>query len=65
MQGVRPALKGAVLVLCAYETAAIVSGRVPTVTALSRRYRAVEVALIAAFIADVHTHERTADRVKT
>lgn len=52
------ALKGAVLVLCGYEIAAIATGRVPTVSALSRRYWAVEAALLIAFAVDVHYLQR-------
>ena len=51
-------LKGAVLLLCGYEIAAIASGRVPTVSELSCRYWAVEAVLLAAFAVDVHYLQR-------
>lgn len=52
------ALKGVALVLCGYEIAAIASGRVPTVSALSHRYLWFEAALLAAFALDVHYLQR-------
>lgn len=54
------ALKGVVLVLCAYEIAAIMSGRTPTVSELSHRYRLFEAALLVAFAVDVHYIQRRA-----
>ena len=42
------ATKACVAALCAYETAAIVSGRVPTITALNHRWPAVGAVLVGA-----------------
>ena len=44
------ATKALVSVLCAYEVTAIVSGRVPTITALHRRWPAIGVALVGALV---------------
>ena len=52
------ASKGAVLFLCAYEAAAILTGRVPTVSSLCRRYRWAEAGLLA--VLAVHLHYRSA-----
>lgn len=43
-----PLTKGVVAALCAYETAAICTGRVPTITALNHRWPVVGVALVGA-----------------
>ena len=43
-----------VIGLCLYETAAIASRRLPTVSALCRRRRWVEAALLAVLIAHLH-----------
>lgn len=42
------ATKALVAALCAYEVAAITSGRVPTITALNHRWPAVGAALVCA-----------------
>ena len=44
------ATKALVSVLCAYEVTAICSGRVPTITALHRRWPIVGVALVGALV---------------
>lgn len=41
-----PTTKALVAALCTYETAAIVSGRVPTITALHRRWPAIGAAIV-------------------
>lgn len=46
--------KAAVVALCAWETAAIATGRLPTVSALCRRRRCVEAALLAVLLAHLH-----------
>jgi hypothetical protein len=46
--------KAAVVALCAYETAAVVTGRMPTVSAMCRRRRWVEAALLAVLLAHLH-----------
>jgi hypothetical protein len=46
--------KSAVVAICAYETAAIITGHVPTVSALCRRRRWVEAALLAVLLAHLH-----------
>jgi hypothetical protein len=52
------AQKAAVVACCTYEVAAICSrGRVPTITALNRRQRAVGWAIVAALIVHFHTQE--------
>lgn len=43
-----PATKAVVAALCAWEVAAICTGRVPTITALNRRHPAIGVALVGA-----------------
>lgn len=43
-----PATKALVATLCAYEVAAIVTGRVPTITAMHRRWPAVGAAIVVA-----------------
>lgn len=43
-----PATKAVVVVLCAYECVAVTSGRVPTITALNRRWPAVGAVLVGA-----------------
>lgn len=43
-----PAVKAAVAALCAYEAVAICTGRVPTITALNRRWPVVGAALVTA-----------------
>ena len=43
-----PLTKALVATLCAYETAAICTGRVPTITALNHRWPVVGVALVGA-----------------
>ena len=52
------ALKSVALVLCAYEIAAIATGKVPTVSALSHRYLWFEAALLGAYVLDVHYLQR-------
>lgn len=42
------ATKALVATLCGYEVAAITTGRVPTITALNRRWPALGAALVAA-----------------
>jgi hypothetical protein len=42
------ATKAVVAALCAYESVAITTGRVPTITALNRRWPVVGVALVGA-----------------
>jgi len=46
--------KTAVVALCAYETAAIVTGRVPTVSSLCRKRRWVEAVLLAVLLTHLH-----------
>lgn len=46
-------LKWVTAAACTYEVTAIVTGRVPTVTALCGRYRALGPLLVAALTADV------------
>lgn len=46
--------KTAVAALCAYEITAITTGRLPTVSALCRRRRAVEAALLVILLAHLH-----------
>lgn len=58
------ALKGVALVLGAYEVAAVATGKVPTVSALSHRYLWFEAALLAAFAIDVHYLQRKLALVK-
>lgn len=48
------ATAAAVIGLCVYETAAMLTGRVPTVSALCRKYRLVEAALLAVLLAHLH-----------
>lgn len=43
-----PHTKALVVALCSYETAAIVTGRIPTLTALHRRWPAVGLVLVGA-----------------
>lgn len=43
-----PTTKALVAALCGYECAAILTGRVPTITALNRRWPALGVALVGA-----------------
>ena len=43
-----PATKAVVAALCAWEVAAITTGRVPTITTLNRRYPALGVVLVGA-----------------
>jgi hypothetical protein len=43
-----PLTKGIVAALCTYEAAAICTGRVPTITALNRRWPVVGAALVGA-----------------
>lgn len=43
-----PLTKALVAGICAYETAAIVTGRVPTITALNHRWPAVGAVLVGA-----------------
>lgn len=43
-----PATKAAVAGLCSYETYAIATGRVPTITALNHRWPVVGVVLVVA-----------------
>lgn len=43
-----PLTKGVVAALCAYETTAIITGRVPTITALNHRHPLVGVVLVGA-----------------
>lgn len=43
-----PATKALVALLCSYEVVAIVSGRVPTITAYHRRWPVVGAALLGA-----------------
>ena len=43
-----PLTKAVVAALCAYETTAICTGRVPTITALNRRWPAVGAVLVGA-----------------
>ena len=43
-----PATKAIVAALCTYEAVAITTGRVPTITALDRRWPAVGVVLVGA-----------------
>ena len=40
--------KAVVAALCAYETTAILTGRVPTITTLNRRHPVIGVALVGA-----------------
>ena len=46
--------KAAVAVLCLYEAAAIASGRLPMVSAVCRRHRWVEAALLGVLLAHLH-----------
>lgn len=43
-----PTTKAIVAALCAYECAAITTGRVPTITTLNRRHPVIGVALVGA-----------------
>lgn len=43
-----PLTKGIVAALCTYEAVAITTGRVPTITALNRRWPAVGAVLVTA-----------------
>jgi hypothetical protein len=52
-----PATKALVATLCAYEVAAITSGRVPTLTALNRRWPAVGMALVGALAVHFWVHD--------
>lgn len=52
------AAKAAVVAICAYETVAITSSRLPTLSTLCRRRRAVEVALLALLLAHLHVARR-------
>ena len=54
--------RSAVVAICAYETAAITTGLVPTVSALCRRRRWVEAALLAVLLA--HLHHRIGELVE-
>lgn len=46
--------KSLVVALCAYEAAAIASGRLPTVSMLCRRRRWVEAGLLAVLLTHLH-----------
>lgn len=49
--------RGAFAALCAYEAAAIATGRAPTVSQLCRRRRWAEAALLAALLVHLHQAE--------
>lgn len=42
--------KALVVALCGYESAAIITGRIPTLTALHRRWPVVGIALVGALV---------------
>lgn len=44
------ATKALVCVLCCYEVGAIISGRIPTITALHRRWPVIGVVLVGALV---------------
>lgn len=52
--------KSFVVALCVYEAVAITTGRVPTISGLCRRRRALEAAFVAAWI--VHIHVQFAEK---
>lgn len=52
----------AVIGLCVYETAAMMSGR-PTVSALCRRYRACEAALLVILLTHLHYERKREDEL--
>ena len=52
--------KSAVVALCAYEGAAITTGRLPMLSTLCRRHRWVEALLLAALLAHLHHKVRQA-----
>ena len=52
-----PATKALVATLCAYECAAITTGRVPTITALNRRWPVVGAVLVGALAVHFWVHE--------
>lgn len=52
------AAKYAVASLCSYEVAAITTGRVPTLTALNRRWPVVGVGIVAGLTWHFHAHSR-------
>lgn len=45
-----PGVKAVVATVCAYETAAIVTGAVPTLTSIHRKHPVVGVAIVAALV---------------
>lgn len=52
------ALGSGVVVLCAYEMAALTSRRLPTVSALCREHRWLEAAMLAVLLAHLHHQPR-------
>ncbi len=50
------ALAAATAILCAYETVALTSGRLPSLSSLCRQHRWLEAGLLAALIVHFH-HE--------
>lgn len=50
-----PATKALVAALCAYEVAAIATGRIPTITALNRRFPLIGAALLGALAIHFYT----------
>ncbi len=53
--------KALVVALCTYETAAITTGRVPTLTALHRRWPVVGLALVGALVVHFWAPESVID----
>jgi hypothetical protein len=53
-------LRPVVAAACAYEVYALASRRVPTISRLCRRHRALEVLLLAALIIHFHYREKAA-----
>lgn len=52
-----PATKALVATLCAYEVAAITTSRVPTITALNRRWPVVGAAIVGALAIHFWVHD--------
>lgn len=48
------ALRTAVGTVCAYEVFALTTGRVPTVSSISRKYWPFEVIILGGLVADIH-----------
>lgn len=52
-----------VIAICVYETVAMLTGRVPTVSALCRRYRLVEAALLVILLTHLHQERKREDEL--